>query len=128
MFKLNTNLGGYVAPFEYVTAGAAFGIGCPLKLSDGKAVKCTATDPPELISVGASSADGDTIAVQRVDETQEYATTLTEDGASLNIGDKVTIGGTDMDEVTATTASGVFLLSKISGTEVGDTVYGYFRR
>lgn len=128
MFKLNTNLGGYVAPFEYATAGVAFDIGCPLKLDGGKVVKCEATDTPEFISVGSATSDGDTVAVQRVDETQEFATTLTADGAALNVGDKVTIGGTGMDEVTATTASGVFLISAINGTQIGDTVCGYFRR
>ena len=131
MFKLNTNMGGYVAPFEYVTAGAAFGIGCPLKLSGGKAVKCAATDMPELISVSAATANGDVVAVQRVEETQEYETTLSAapaEEATLDVGDKVTIGGTNMDEATATKTSGVFMLTYLSGTAVGDVVRGYFRR
>ena len=44
-----------------------------------------------------------------------------------NIGDKVTLDATGT-KVTATTVSGVFEITQIDGTEVGNTVLGMFRR
>ena len=114
-------------PLEYYegTASEAIVLGEALVLSSGKLTKCGATDTPEFISMG--SGTGVVIPVVRVMEEDVYSATLSASGASLNVGDKVTLHTTGTD-VTATTTSGVFEVTQINGTSVGDTVLGIFRR
>ena len=114
-------------PLEYYTGTSAEAIvlGEALVLSSGKLTKCAATTTPEFISMG--SGTGTVIPVVRVMEEDVYAAPLSASGASLNVGDKVTIAS-DGVKVTATTTSGVFEITQIDGTSVGDTVLGIFRR
>ena len=114
-------------PLEYYegTASEAIVLGEALVLSSGKLTKCGATATPEFIAMGAGT--GVKIPVVRVMETDEYEAPLQAAGTSLNVGDKVTLH-TDGLQVTATTTSGVFEITQINGTAVGDTVLGMFRR
>lgn len=114
-------------PLEYYvgTANETIVIGEALVLSSGKLTKCGATVVPEFIAMGA--AVGGKIPVVRVMEEDTFEAPLSAAGTSLNVGDKVTLSGTGL-EVTATTASGVFTITKINGTAIGDTVEGMFRR
>lgn len=114
-------------PLEYYvgTASETIVIGEALVLSSGKLTKCGATVVPEFIAMGA--AVGGKIPVVRVMEEDTFEAPLSAAGTSLNVGDKVTLSGTGL-EVTATTTSGVFTITKINGTSIGDTVEGMFRR
>ena len=114
-------------PMEYyeITAAETVALGEALVLASGKLTKCGATATPEFIAMGAGT--GVKIPVVRVMETDEYEAPLQAAGTSLNVGDKVTLH-TDGLQVTATTTSGVFEITQINGTAVGDTVLGMFRR
>lgn len=127
MFKIAKMHTGKQRPFEYYegTANEAIVLGEALVLSSGKLTKCAVTATPEFISMG--SGTGVAIPVVRVMEDDVYSAPLSASGASLNVGDKVTLHTTGTD-VTATTTSGVFEITQINGTSVGDTVLGMFRR
>lgn len=114
-------------PLEYYegTANEAIVLGEALVMANGKLTKCGATVTPEFISMG--SGTGVVIPVVRVMEEDVYSAPLTASGASLVVGDKVTLASTG-DGVTATTSDGVLEITQINGTEVGDTVLGIFRR
>jgi len=114
-------------PLEYYegTANEEIVLGEALVMADGKLTKCGATATPEFISMG--SGTDKVVPVVRVMEEDVYSAPLSEDGTSLYVGDKVTLSD-DGTEVTATTTSGVFEITQINGTEVGDTVLGIFRR
>ena len=126
-FKQATTMIGNAANFEQVPATA--GESYTLVLSGGAATKCGATAMPEFICQQqlSGAGAGDQLAVTRVSELQELETTLSAAGTALKIGDKVTLH-TDGEQVTATTASGVFMISAILDTAVGGKVRGYFRR
>lgn len=130
MFKLSSKITGETAAFEYppATASETYTMGEVLKMSSGAVTKASGTDTPEFLCLAdMTAASGDTVPAMRLTELQELETTLSEEGASLNVGDKVTIH-TDGAQVTATTTSGVFLLSRMDGTAVGSKVCGYFCR
>lgn len=130
MFKLSKSVGTPTPPFEYLagTSQESFSDGEALVLSSGLLTKCGATATPEFICVGAHTGDGASqIPVMRINETLEFETSLAAAGTSLNIGDKVTLH-TDGLQVTATTTSGVFAISRLDGTASGSTCAGYFRR
>lgn len=114
-------------PLEYYegTSAEAIALGEALVLSSGKLTKCGATTTPEFISMGSGTSV--VIPVVRVMEEDVYSAPLSASGTSLNVGDKVTIAS-DGTKVTATTSSGVFEITQINGTSVGDTVLGIFRR
>lgn len=127
MFKIAKMHTGKERPMEYYegTANEVIVLGEALVLSSGKLTKCAATATPEFISMG--SGTGVVIPVVRVMEDDVYSAPLSASGTSLNVGDKVTLHTTGTD-VTATTTSGVFEITQINGTSVGDTVLGMFRR
>ena len=130
MFKLSSKITGETAAFEYppATASETYTMGEVLKMSSGAVTKASGTDTPEFLCLAdMTAASGDTVPAMRLTELQELETTLSAAGASLNVGDKVTIH-TDGAQVTATTTSGVFLLSRMDGTAVGSKVCGYFCR
>lgn len=114
-------------PMEYYegTDSEDIKLGEALVLANGKLTKCGATVMPEFISVGATI--GERVPVVRVMEEDTFEAPLSAAGTSLKVGDKVTLD-TDGLQVTATTENGVFTLTKINGTEIGDTVEGMFRR
>lgn len=130
MFKLHKTNAPKTECLEYilVTNSEAISVGELLKLSSGKLTKASGTDTAEFVSVGQCTAGtGNIVPVARIYETDVYETVLSAAGTSLNIGDKVTIDTTGT-KATATTESGVFSLTEILGTAVGDKVRGMFRR
>lgn len=125
MFKLQRKSTAATEAIEYIigTAGEAVVVGELLKLAAGKLTKASGTDVPEFVALGAGT--GTIIPVKRIYEDEVYQTVLAVDGASLKVGDKVT---TDGLKATATTDSGVFMITEILGTEAGAKVNGMFRR
>lgn len=126
MFKLHTVGSAKTAPMEYYegTASEKIVIGELLKLANGKLTACEGTDIPEFVAVG--NGEGTVIPVIRVMEDMEFEAPLSAAGNALKVGDKVTTA--NALEATATTASGVFMISQILGTAVGDKIRGNFRR
>ena len=102
-----------------ITADVTYNVGDALVYgSAGTIVKATGTTAPEFICAGVS---GDIVVGQVIEEDMEFATTLSASGASLKLGNKVTIN-TDGDKVTATTSGGVAELVEIHNTAVGGEV------
>lgn len=131
MFLQHTNSAKATEPFHEVpaTAGESYLPGEALTMADGKATKCTGAVTPAYICQSnlEEAIDGDVVLVSLVNPQQELEAPLEAAGAALKIGDKVTVG-TDGLSVTATTESGVFTITNILGTAVGDKVRGYFMR
>ena len=128
MFKNQSTLVGQVPPFETYpkTASEEILLGEVLKLASGKLTK--GGDAPEFVSRSSAAATftGD-VTVERINDFDEYETELSASGASLNVGDKVTIASDGL-RATATTTSGVFTITKILGTATGSKIRGMFRR
>ena len=106
------------------TTGETFKVGETLKLSSGKLTKASGTDVPEFVSQAdyvAPSSNAKDIPVVEINEGQIFRVPLQASGASLVVGQKVTIH-TDGLQVTATTTSGVAEIVKIEGTAVGNYV------
>ena len=131
MFLQHTNAAKPTEPFFEVpaTASESYVPGEALKLASGKATKCTGATAPDYICQSKldGAVDGDVVLVSLVNAQQELEAPLEAAGTSLKIGNKVTVG-TDGLSVTATTTDGVFLITQILGTAVGDKVRGYFMR
>ena len=127
MFKLQRKGSAATEAIEYIigTTSEAITVGELLKLSSGKLTKASGTDVPEFVALGAGN--GTIIPVKRIYEDEVYQTTLSASGTSLNVGDKVTIH-TDGKQATATTTSGVFMLTEILDSASGGKVNGMFRR
>lgn len=127
MFKLQRKGSAATEAIEYIigTTSEAISVGETLKLSSGKLTKASGTDVPEFIALG--SGNGTIIPVKRIYEDEVYQTTLSAAGTSLNIGDKVTISSAGT-QATATTTSGVFMLTEIIDSASGGKVNGMFRR
>lgn len=120
MFKYRkSNLSNSVPEILQVpaTADEAFVVGEALKLSSGKATKCSGTTKPEYICAEKKTAkSGDTISAQLVANDQEYEVALP-DSATLVVGTKYTIG-TDGASVTSTSTSGVAEVVAVNGAKV----------
>lgn len=127
MFKLQRKGSAATEAIEYImgTAAEAITVGELLKLSSGTLTKASGTDVPEFVAEG--SGNGTIIPVKRIYEDEVYQAPLSAAGTSLNKGDKVTVGSDGLT-ATATTTEGVFLITEILGTAVGDKVNGMFRR
>lgn len=127
MFKLQRKGSAATEALEYIigTTSEAITVGELLKLSSGKLTKASWTDVPEFIAEG--SGNGTIIPVKRIYEDEVYQAPLSASGTSLNIGDKVTIGSDGLT-ATATTTSGVFMITEMLGTASGDKINGMFRR
>lgn len=131
MFLQHTNAAKATEPFYEVpaTVGESYVPGEALKMVSGKATKCSGAVTPAYIcqsKLDAATAE-DVVLVSLVNAQQELEAPLEVAGTSLKIGTKVTVG-TDGLSVTATTTDGVFLITQILGTAVGDKVRGYFMR
>src|SRR5574344_378254 len=98
------------------TADEAIVLGEALVLTSGALTQCAATATPEYIA--RSAGTNKAIAVNRVLEEDIFETTFAADASAVDEGSKVTIH-TDGLQVTATTASGVFYITKKLGS--GDT-------
>lgn len=86
------------------TTSEAFAIGEALKLSSGKATKCSGTTKPEYICAEVKTAQsGDTVSAYLVGADQEYEVASV---ASIAVGTKYTIG-TDGASITSTSTNGV---------------------
>ena len=108
------------------TADEAIVLGEALVLTDGLLHKCGATATPEYIA--RSAGTNKVIAVNRVLEEDIFETTFAADASAVDEGSKVTLH-TDGLQVTATTASGVFYITKKLGSgDTGTKVQGMFRR
>jgi hypothetical protein len=120
----------HVAPFEKLPCAAITPKnGMAMLLSSGKLAIATGTNKPEFICVeehASAVSAGDLVTVVRVDHDTVYQTELSASGASLNIGDKVTLHASSGMSVTATTTSGVAEIVGMDGTASGDTVYVRF--
>ena len=98
-------------PLELIpNAASEFEIGQALKLANGAAAACGATDKPVFLCMAKSAADDlNDLPVVRVNP---------------QIGDAVTLAA-DGIRVTATTTSGVFTVTGFEeGVAAGETVYG----
>ena len=129
MFKIANMRSMAERPFEYYTTtdNEAITLGEGLVLTSGALTKVGATATPEFIAMKAT-ADLATIPVVRVTEDMVLETTFSTTATSIVVGDSVTIH-TDGAQVTATTSSGVFKVTKILGGGVsGTAVQGMFRR
>ena len=108
------------------TTDETISLGEALVLTSGALTKCGATATPEYIA--RSAGTNKAIAVNRVLEEDIFETTFAADASAVNEGSKVTIH-TDGLQVTATTVSGVFYITKKLGTGASGTkVQGMFRR
>ena len=116
MFLVHSRQVADTNPLEYHEGASGIGVGVACKMDGGKLAKCGATDKPAYI-VRGQLKDG-RYQVERVTPLTEYRCPVT--GAPA-VGATVTMG-TDAASVTATTASGVFTLTRVAG----DTAYGYF--
>lgn len=120
---------GRVSPHEYLPAGAITPKwGMTLTLTAGKlAVAGGTTAPKYLCMCECESAvtAGTEIPVCRIDDDIIYIAPLTEADTSLKVGDKVTLSADGLG-VTATTTGGVFEITALHGTAVGDLVEGRF--
>lgn len=127
MFKLQRKGSAATEAVEYIigTTSEAISVGELLKLSSGKLTKASGTDVPEFVALG--SGNGTIIPVKRIYEDEVYQTPLSASGSSLNVGDKVTIASDGL-RVTATTTSGVAMITEMLGTSSGDLVNVMFRR
>lgn len=129
MFKIAKSRSMAQAPLEYfsTTNDEAIVMGEALVLTSGYLTKCGATATPEFIA-GASVSDTTVIPVIRVTEDMVLGTTFSTTATSIVVGDKVTLH-TDGLQVTATTGSGVFMVTEIlAGGVSGTAVLGMFRR
>lgn len=109
-------------PLELIpNAASEFEIGQALKLANGAAAACGATDKPVFLCMAKSAADDlNDLPVVRVNPQMELAAA----GTALKIGDAVTLAA-DGIRVTATTTSGVFTVTGFEeGVAAGETVYG----
>lgn len=126
MFLNIKNDDGHVAPFEkYPCSAITPKNGMAMILASGKLAIATGTNKPEFICVeehASAVSSGDLVTVVRVDPDTEYETTLSASGASLNLGDKVTLHASNGLQVTATTTSGVAEIVYMDGTASGSMV------
>ncbi|BAK99588.1 hypothetical protein OBV_23900 [Oscillibacter valericigenes Sjm18-20] len=122
MFSIYKMSVGTTAPFKYLpgTAGETIEAGEALALASGKLTKCGATVKPAYIALGPKD-DKEVVPCAEVQPYMEFLTTLSADGAALNVGDKVTLG-TDGMQVTATTTEGVATIKSITETAAGGEV------
>jgi hypothetical protein len=131
-FDLTKNIDGSSNPIEYylLTDAEGTSIGEALVQTNGRLTKCGATATPEFIAMRTQAAEATSktlLPVIRVTESDEFTTTSTATVANTLVGQKVTID-TSGDKVTATTTSGVFLVSSTDGATTNSKVRGFFRR
>lgn len=124
MFKIHHRLIGSVEPFAYLekTAGETVQAGEALSMTNGKLTKCAAAAKPDYIAMGGENRQG-LVPVIRVLPTTIFEVPAQADQSALPAGSKVTLH-TDGLQVTATTASGVFTLTRPA--KAGENCVGYF--
>lgn len=116
MFVIHHVQKGALPALETIQAGGGTASGYDVKIglalcytAASGAQKCPATSKPQYIAMQSAKVPMmgklDVLAIP-VDEETVYETTLSVDGASLEVGDKVTLSADGM-QVTATTTGGV---------------------
>ena len=109
---------GVQTPIQYLpgTEGETFVLGEALSVSAGALTKCAADAKPEYIAVGAANGLGE-VPVVAVDDHVQFMAHLSEAGAELKLGDKVTISADGLC-VTATTGGKAKILA-VHDSEIG---------
>ena len=131
-FKPYNTADGHIPPWEYLPCSTITPkLGMALTLSSGQLVIATGTTKPQYISaVNRTSAcsSGEIIPVIPLTPDLVLETSLSADGTALNIGDSVTLHGSDGLRVTATTTNGIFKITGFpEGTKgSGSLVWGKF--
>lgn len=125
MFLLAKMGVGVTPPIKYRAAktGEAIALGEALADSAAGLTKCGATAKPDYVAVGPVNSDGEAPVV-KVESYMEFETTLSAapaEGVSLTPGTKVTLAANGL-QVTATTTSGVAIITRIDGTAAGSAV------
>lgn len=124
-FLIHSTDDGHALPWEYLPCSAITPkVGMALTQSSGNLALASGTTAPTYISMterDTACTAGDLIPVVRVQKDTVYETTLAASGASLKVGDRVTLH-TDGMQVTATTTSGVAEIVEIIGTAIGGKV------
>lgn len=119
-FYVHHNIDGAVAPFEYFKPLTTYAVGTALVFNNGYLEKAGTTAKPEYIAMGNEDDWGFMPVIQVVPGTV-YETTLSANGSSLKLGQKVTISS-DGQQVTATTSSGVAEIVAMEDTAAGSKV------
>lgn len=125
MFLLAKMGVGMTPPIKYRAAKASETITLGEALADSAdgLTKCGATAKPDYVAVGPVNSDGE-VPVVKVESYMEFETTLSAapaEGATLTPGTKVTLAADGL-QVTATTTSGVAIITRIDGTAAGSAV------
>lgn len=125
------SLDGASDPFEYylLTDNEAAEMGEGFVQTSGRLTKVGATATPEFIALRTQAAETTSITplpVVRVDDEREWECMSTATVAATLVGSKVTLS-TAATGVTATTTSGVFLISGTDGATTTSRVRGYFK-
>lgn len=111
------------APLEYLpcAADAVFEAGQLLKVEAGAALCVTGTAAPTYLCAGSAKNGG--VPAVRIQPDMTFEARLSEDGAALKIGDRVTIGD-DAQTVTATTGGAAEITGfPGEGRAAGDSLY-----
>lgn len=119
-FSVYTQDVGQTVPYEYHHTATDITAGMALSFTEGELTKCAATAAPVFVAAGPKDENG-MVPVIKVQNYIVFETELSASGASLHIGDKVTIDA-DGKRVTATTSSGVATIVSMDGTASGSRV------
>lgn len=109
---------------EFDNGSAAIDAGVGVDLTSGKLAVSTT---PKYITLQPCKANETRCLVHEIRKDELYSTTLSASGASLNVGDAVTIA-TGGKQATATTTSGIFKIEEFKDATKasGSVVVGRF--
>ena len=109
---------------EFDNGSTALDAGVGVDLTSGKLAVSTT---PKYVTLQPCKANETRCLVHEIRKDELYSTTLSASGASLNVGDAVTIA-TGGKQATATTTSGIFKIEefKDSAKASGSVVVGRF--
>ena len=93
---------------EFDNGSTALDAGVGVDLTSGK---LAASTTPKYVTLQPCKANETRCLVHEIRKDELYSTTLSASGASLNVGDAVTIA-TGGKQATATTASGIFKIEE----------------
>ena len=109
---------------EFDNGSTAIDAGVGVDLTSGK---LAASTTPKYVTLQPCEANETRCLVHEIRKDELYSTTLSASGASLNVGDAVTIA-TGGKQATATTTSGIFKIEefKVATKASGSVVVGRF--
>ena len=128
--RVSSLIGGSNIEYYLGTDAEAYTLGEALVQTGGRLTKCGATATPEFICLADQVAEATAktpIPVERVREDVEYSAVSTATVGDALVGSKVTLH-TDGLSPTATTTSGVFLITATDEATTNSKVRGMFRR